>query len=68
MHVWQGREREYRQDFAELYEDHVRVVRALRSGDIEESERAAHDHIMNRWQGLEDEKTSKTSDDAEPPV
>lgn len=58
MHVWQGREREWHQDLSQLYEDHFQVVHALRSGDPEESERVAHDHIMSRW-SLPEERTTQ---------
>jgi DNA-binding GntR family transcriptional regulator len=53
MHVWQSRSLDYQVDFGQLYEDHAIVVNALRSGDIEEAERVAHDHMMMRWHLME---------------
>jgi len=55
MHVWESRTRDFHMDLTQLYEDHAVVVNALHSGDVEESERVAHDHMMRRWRLVQSE-------------
>ena len=50
MHVWQEREEDYLPGHAELYEDHRRLLDALRSGDAGEAEEVIHHHIARRWE------------------